>query len=369
MGGIVVYAADQPVEGVTVVVSVSKSGAGKRPKNPTGDEIYFEVPSKTGPDGRWRTDSVPPGVEIANLQLIHPDFVSDGSTVVGAPGRTPDLAALRDQTDRQVLTKGAKIVGRVVDANGKPIAGAQVVDSTRGLTFLTYVRRVFTDAEGRFHIHLPRGGDVTLTAQVEGYQPMTLKVVAQPDSPPVEFRLARGRMLRGRVVDTQGKPIAGASLIIPSYGKHKGVFFRKWTDAQGRFEWDSAPEGPVEFSIGAEGHDGADLTYLTAGEKEAVVVLKPELDVRLRVVDAETGKPIPQFDFRIVAGKPGTGDSRWGQPTHVESDEPYRIALEPEKGPYQIKVIAGGYKPAQTRFIRGDEKIAREVIKLEKSPK
>ena len=88
MGGVVVYAADRPVEGVTVVMTVSKYGPGKRPKNPIGYEMYYEVPSKTGPDGRWRTDSVPPGVEIVHLQLIHPDFVSDGSTTLGAAGRT-----------------------------------------------------------------------------------------------------------------------------------------------------------------------------------------------------------------------------------------------------------------------------------------
>ena len=53
--------ADQPVEGVTVVMTVSKYGPGKRPKNAIGDEIYYEVPSRTGPDRKWRTDSVPPG--------------------------------------------------------------------------------------------------------------------------------------------------------------------------------------------------------------------------------------------------------------------------------------------------------------------
>ena len=84
MGGIVVNAADQPVEGVTVVMTVTGYGPGKRPKNPIGYEIYYEVPSRTGPDGKWRTDSVPPGAEEVNLQLIHPNFVCDGSHTTGA---------------------------------------------------------------------------------------------------------------------------------------------------------------------------------------------------------------------------------------------------------------------------------------------
>jgi hypothetical protein len=102
MGGIVVHAAERPVEGVTVVMTVTEYGPGKRAANPTGHEIYYEVPSRTGSDGRWRTDSVPPGAEGVQLQLIHPDFVCDGATTLGGTGRSGKLAALRDQSDRQV---------------------------------------------------------------------------------------------------------------------------------------------------------------------------------------------------------------------------------------------------------------------------
>ena len=247
MGGIVVYAEDQPVAGVTVVMTVRGYGPGKRPEHPGGYEIYYEVPSVTDRNGRWRTDSVPPGALEVHLQLIHPDFVSDGSTTVGAKVRSPKIADLRDQTDRQVLLKGVKISGLVLDAQGHPIEGAEVVDSTRGLTFLTYVRRAFTDREGRFHFHLPRGGDISLTAQARGSAPATLKVAALADSPPIEFRLASGRRLRARIVDSEGKPIAGANIIIPDNGEHSGIFFRRWSDAEGRFEWDSAPVESVDY--------------------------------------------------------------------------------------------------------------------------
>ena len=95
MGGIVVAAADRPVEGVTVVMTVGRYNPGKRPANPTGQEIFYEVALRTGPDGRWRTDSVPPGAEEVGLQLIHPDFVGDGCRTEGWPGRKPALSGLR----------------------------------------------------------------------------------------------------------------------------------------------------------------------------------------------------------------------------------------------------------------------------------
>ena len=83
MGGIVVAVAERPVEGARLLVSVTKYGLGERPANPTGYESYYGIPSRTGPDGRWRTDSVPPGADVVKLKLIHPDFVSDGIATLG----------------------------------------------------------------------------------------------------------------------------------------------------------------------------------------------------------------------------------------------------------------------------------------------
>jgi hypothetical protein len=44
----------------------------------------------------------------------------------------------------------------------------------------------------------------------------------------------------------------------------------------------------------------------------------------------------------------------------------YDTRLAPDDGPYQFKVIADGYEPAQTRVLRGEEKSVREVIRLKK---
>jgi hypothetical protein len=366
MGGIVVSSDDRPVEGATVVMTVSKDGPTKRPMNPSGHEIYYEVPSRTGRDGRWRTDSVPPSAVEINLQLIHPDFVSDGSTTLGMKGRSPAIAALRELTDRQVLVKGVKINGRVLDDHGKPIARAEVVDSSRGLTFLPYVQRVSTDPEGRFHLHLPRGEVVELTARARGYQPVPLKAPTEPDVPPIEFCLAPARMLRGRIVDPKGKAIAGASLIGPAFGKHRGIFVRAWTDAEGRFEWDSAPADSVAFSISAEGYVPIDRVALDPSIKEAVVVLKPSLDVSLRVVDAGTGELIPRFTVQIGTASEGNQEFHRGRGAVVALNGSYHTSLEGENARHQFKVTADGYAPAQTRIISGDEKTIREIIKLER---
>ena len=74
-----------------------------------------------------------------------------------APGSSPVVDALAIR-----LRRGTTMGG--IDEQGHPIEGAEVVDSTGGFTFLKYVRRAFMDREGRFHFHLPRGGDISVTA-------------------------------------------------------------------------------------------------------------------------------------------------------------------------------------------------------------
>ena len=149
--------------------------------------------------------------------------------------RHPQIGLLRSQLDQEVMTKGVKLSGRVVNAAGKPIPGARISESSDGMTFLTYNRHTETDAEGRFHFHFNPNEKVTLTAQVKGYEPDTKSLVVKHGIEPIEFRLEPGRVIRGRVVDLSGKPIPAASIIIPVRSSHQGVFLRTWTDYRGAF--------------------------------------------------------------------------------------------------------------------------------------
>ncbi len=242
IGGLVVDEAGRPIEGVTVVASVDQHGSGDRLKDPLGTEILYEVPFRTGRDGRWSTGSCPPTAAKLSLQLIHPDYVSGGCRTLGGPGlRHPSLEALRNHADRQVMTKGVRLNGRVIDAAGKPIPSARITDSSKGLTFLDYVRHTDTAADGRFHFHFEPNEKLKLTVQVSGFEPATRSIVANPNHEPIEFKLDSGKVIRGRVVDPGGKAIPGANVIIPRFTKHEGVFLRKWTDSEGRFTWGSAP--------------------------------------------------------------------------------------------------------------------------------
>ncbi|MDR3619077.1 MAG: carboxypeptidase regulatory-like domain-containing protein [Paludisphaera borealis] len=121
------------------------------------------------------------------------------------------------------LERGATVTGKVVDPDGKPVAGATVAPALTGTgNSLTGDTRfsVTTDKNGGFRVVLPASGDrdYNLIAHDGKYQewrnwangvlpPFRTKPGDAIDD--VEIRLTRPATVRGRVTDAQGRPIEG----------------------------------------------------------------------------------------------------------------------------------------------------------------
>jgi hypothetical protein len=369
IGGLVTDEAGHPIEGVTVVATVDEHASGDRLTDPLGYEIFYEVPFRTGPDGRWSTSSCPPLARKLSLQLNHPDYVSGGGRTLGGSGRrVPDFEGLRRQTDRQIMAKGVRVDGWVVDAESKPVPGARVVDSSRGLTFLSWLREATTDQKGHFHIHCMPGESMTMLVQVRGYQPVTRSFKARAGVQPVEFRLDPGKVMKGRVVDTAGKPIAGASVLMLNSARNRGIFLRTWTDMEGRFVWDSAPDHSVELTIGKPGYLDIEQAPFTARDQEIEIVLKPALTVTIRVVDAASGQPIVSFDVERRVRDVATGGMAWNPVTARRPDNGAReLVFDATDVPDQLQVRSLGYTPAVFRVVQGEERETEVVVRLEKA--
>jgi hypothetical protein len=370
MGGVVVDESGQPIEGVTVVATVDEYGPGERLQEPLGHEMFYEIPFLTGRDGRWRTDSLPPTTRKVSLQLIHPDYVSGGCSTLGGPGlRSPSIESLRKESDRQVMTKGVRISGGVIDAAGNPIPRARVSDSSRGMTHLTYVRHTETDSDGRFHFHFQPYERLTLSVHASGFEPHAKSIEARPGIGPLEFRHRFGKVIRGRVVDIEGKPIEAACVAISNAGRQRAIFLRTWTDSAGQFLWGSAPPWEVLLSISKEGYIPDLRAVFSPKDQEKTVVLRPVLSVTITACDAETSLTINQL-FSIEYGilDPNQDAIDWlPTPTSrtVGPGENEAI-LDATGGPYRLRVQCDGFEPAATRLIRGDEKDVREMIKLKR---
>src|SRR5262249_36579686 len=111
-----------------------------------------------------------------------------------------------------VLVPGASLSGRVRDESGAPLAGARIAITSsiadRG-TEASLGSGAVTDDNGIFTVRcVPRRG-MRLVATLAGYATGS-RLVAQES--PADLTLRKVGMVRGRVVDAAGKPVAGADV-------------------------------------------------------------------------------------------------------------------------------------------------------------
>lgn len=117
------------------------------------------------------------------------------------------------------------------EMNGPPELGGGIVES---------------DTRGYFRFDGVPLGELVLTVEADGYAPQWrhVKVHPEPESHAVEFHLNPGRALRGRVVDNQGQPVPGASVVLNRW--------HVYSDAEGYFDWPI--EDPVHKQIELKVH-------------------------------------------------------------------------------------------------------------------
>lgn len=344
IGGIIQDEDGKPIEGVTVYLLVSSGGELR-------DVSIRDQQQKTDAAGRWRCDTVPAKLDDVSIRLAHPDYVSDEMY-----GRTPKppLAKLRDMTGVMVMKKGAVLTGRVLDTAGRPIAGASVAQGAMRLG--TEYPNTRTDKEGRFQFQNARPGEMILTVQAAAYAPELQTLAVQKGIAPLEFRLERGHTLKGRVVDNAGNPVAGAFVAVEGWRGYRSLAWRVNTDTDGRFQWDDAPADEVLIDMGKQHYMSVRRHAMTASDKEHVITMQPELRIAGRVVDKETGRPIPQFT--ITSGI-DFGD---GRPTYWErrrtkpfTDGRYEIVFGEPYPRHLVRVEAEGYLPEVSRPFTDEE--------------
>jgi protocatechuate 3,4-dioxygenase beta subunit len=136
--------------------------------------------------------------------------------------------------------------GRVVDDLGAPIAGASITVSTE----LSHRDGPVTDANGEFSVTVPETPAVRLVASHPDfglqYTDMTSSDWSRYDVPPpppheLELTLHRGLVLRGRVVDASGAPMAHETLLLVYDYEGSGPHpLETTTDADGGFSFPRA---------------------------------------------------------------------------------------------------------------------------------
>ncbi len=264
-------------------------------------------------------------------------------------------AASHDLDRAIVLERGLTVTGRVVDAAGRPIRGAEVVMGHD--RWGTNPPSGWTDERGQFILENCDAGPTMVTVQARGFAPWIHEVRVVERTPPMEVTLTEpGAIIRGKVVDVQGRPVAGAFFTADTWRGFRSLRFHVDTDKDGRFERRDAPKDVVLFDIGKEGYMAARHVPLTASDREQSVILYSELVIEGRVTDAVTGRPVEKV--RVVQGRRFQGQARidWSENEGADASDGRFISRfdEPAEALF-VRVEAEGYKTSDSRAFRTAE--------------
>lgn len=227
--------------------------------------------------------------------------------------------------------------GKVIDEDGKPIAGATVNPVQLGgcrmehISAAVKLNPAITDAKGVFRLTgIPKGNKVGPTVEAPGcaYNEYT-------DWDKTTVTMKPGGDITGRVVDEHGKPIENANVSASSADRR--VYRNVLTDKDGIYTITGMPVG--KCSIGALVKNGiikrpADLA-IAAGKvtKAPDMIAINGVIMSGRVIDGETCKPIADAKIYTIDASDPKKVKWWS-----------RDAVTDENGIYKARVLPGDVK-------------------------
>jgi len=230
----------------------------------------------TDAEGRFDMDASTSGCTAVARHRQFAD--SDPTVVAGGDG------------NRIHMNPAAAIAGLVVDDTGQPVvaytlaiesfkpaAAASVLSND---SFTTVVR----DAEGRFEIGGLQAGRYVLAVVAPGRPPAesdAVELESGERSRGVRIVLSEGALLYGRIVDSAGDPIEGATVRLDGMTQAAGSSIEPVHSGQdGRYELPGVPTGPFSIRVTHGGYLGRVIAGIdTSGRRRL------ERDVEL--ADAE----------------------------------------------------------------------------------
>lgn len=354
--GRVVDSSGNPVKGAWARIFVTPKDGGR--------VVRFETYAKTDASGYYRTGDIPsgPGLSMHATLSDDPNDVNHTERVAmtGAPmAELPDLV-VRTTTapSPKPGPQRVRYSGRVLDEDGKPIAGAIVDMDYPKNQMIAEGGKAMTDDEGRFSRLLPPDADrVRVTVNHPAFLGSRTLNLPTPATSALRdgtavMTLKRGLPLEGVVLDDAGKPVFnalvmtnGSTFWTPGPENEPGEDATSpRTDRQGKFRVEALPEGVRE--IGVLTDDFAPKVFkveVKSWMEPVELKLSRGEDYSGRVVDLD-GKPIEGAsvgcdDWTTVGGR---GDRRpLVRFTKTDADGRFTLRALPTEGEFRVSANAG----------------------------
>src|SRR5205085_693439 len=231
----------------------------------------------------------------------------------------PPASAIADKSPLKiVISTPVMLTGVVRDRASKPVADVAIVVSG------AYI--AYTKADGTFSAMVARG-PACIRFVEGGYRDVAKQVNITDSTPPFDITLAKLAIVKGQVVDADGKPVQSVHVAIASDNES--------SDATGEFTFYNVEEGAATIRFGP---------YLAQEQKVTV----PSADVKLvlartrklkgKVVDGATHAAVTKFiiehDDTITPVESSTGQ--------------FEIDIE-RQSPFTVR--APGYLAERNRFV------------------
>lgn len=245
-----------------------------------------------------------------------------------------------------VLARGATLEGRAVTTAGDPVAGVRIAAGPASC---------LSDDEGVFRTDGVPIGPLGVEASHPHYPRFRSRLEIEEGVNHLEVTFETGTVVRGRVVDDAGRPVAGATAILQAEGRREDArSYRARTDAEGAFTFEPVAAGRYRLRASAHGYPDAELPRAVPVGGEAV----EGLEVPLESGGAITGRILGLTDDELsrVAVR---AEHEGGESRPAEVDSAGRYALRPLKaGGWLIQAsLLEGQRHARARVLlaRGGE--------------